>query len=93
MRTKDEMSELLSKRLVSQKLKDSNFGDLVQALQTATQSQKDQLVKKIAGNRKDVTEILHSALLRNAQERAKADVDIMLANNTLSLDELDTLLG
>lgn len=93
MRTKEEMAVILSKRLVSQKLSESTWSDLVLAISGSTAQQKEWLVKHIAQNKhKQVGEALHKALVKNAEDRAKLDVDAMLADDTLSLAELDTLI-
>ena len=93
MRTKDEMATLLSRRLVSAKMDDSTWSDLVASIQATTPQEKDWLVKQIAQAKyREVGQALHAALLKDAEERAKTAVNTMLADDTLTLAELDTLI-
>ena len=93
MRTKDEMATLLSRKLVSAKMDDSSWSDLVTAIQATTAQEKTWLVKQIAQAKyREVGQALHTALLKDAESRAKTEVDTMLADDTLTLAELDTLI-
>ena len=47
---------------------------------------------KAENNPKEAGQLLYVALLNNAKERAKADIETMLADDTLTLAELDTLI-
>ena len=93
MRTKDEMVAILSRRLLSKEMDDSTWADLVDAVQNVSQLDRQTLVKYIAKARyQEVGKFLHAELLKNAEERAKAEVDTMLVDDTLTLAELDTLI-
>ena len=92
-RTKEEMISILSQRLVSKQLTASTWSDLVDSISGSTQNQKDNLVRKLAQNRhKEAGEMLSKALLINAEQRAKAEVDALLQDDVLTLAELDTLI-
>ena len=93
MRTKEEITRILANKHVSTMLQDSNWGDLVNAISSFDAQQKDNFVKLIAsGQDKKVGQTLHKALLKDAQDRAKSYVGSMLADDNLSLTELDGLI-
>lgn len=92
-RTKEEMVKIISQRLISKHFASSDWGHLVGSIQGATNQQKNKLVGLIVQNRnKEVGEMLSKALLQNAEERAEAEVDAILADDVINLQELNELI-
>lgn len=93
MRTKEEIAGILAKRKVSDALASSTWADLVASIQLFTPEQRNNFVRLVAnGNTKTAGEKLKQALYINAQERARADVDALLADDSLTIGELDSLI-
>lgn len=93
MRTKEEISVILSKRKLPEMVSNSTWADLVSSISSLSQAEKDSLVQLIiSGSSKKVGDRLKRALHENAKERAVASVDILLADDNLSLTELDSLI-
>ena len=93
MRTKEEIAKILAKRKTAEALTASTWSNLVASIQKFTPEERAIFVKLIAyGNAKNAGERLKQALYVNAQERAKAEVDVILSDDSLSMEELDSLL-
>ena len=93
VRTKDEMVNILAQRQLSDMLMNSTWSDLVSAISAYDQQQKNKLVKLIATRKsKLVGELLYQALLDDAKGRALSYVNARLADDSLSLQEIDELL-
>ena len=93
MRTKTEIAEILAKRRTASALSSSTWNDLVTSIQGFTVEQKDNFVKMIAtGDAKKAGELLKRALYENAKDRAQAEVSTMLSDDSLTLEELDSLI-
>ena len=93
MRTKEEIVTILAKRKTVAMLNESTWTDLVASIGVFSAEQKESFVKLIVdGNTKKVGELLKRALYVNAAERAKAEVELMLADDGLDLTEIDSLL-
>ncbi len=93
MRTKDQIIDILSQRKVSSQMNSSTWNDLVSAIQVYDAQQKERFVKFIIeGRHNEVGRLLQDALLANAEQRAKDEVSAMLADDTLSLTEIDELV-
>jgi hypothetical protein len=93
MRTKEEIAKILAKRKFPKALATSTWSDLVSSIQSLSPNEKDLLVKLIAnGSAKKAGERLKRALFENARGRATAQVDAMLSDDSLTLEELDSLI-
>ena len=93
MRTKEEIIKILAKRKFQDMLASSTWLDLVKSISTYTPEEKDRLVKLIAtGSSKKAGERLKQLLVNNAQNKALAEVQAMLDDDSLSLAEIDSLI-
>jgi len=93
MKTKEQMSVILSRRKVPGMLLNSTWADLVDSIQAYTPEQKDGFVTAVASKKtRQVGDMLYRALLKNAEMRAKLNIDQILSDSTLSLPELDTII-
>ena len=92
-KTKDQIVSILTRKKTGEMLNASAWGDLVSAIQTATPAQKNEIVKQLVSGKSKLAGVTLQGLLNeNAKERAKSFVNTALANNSLSLEELDDLL-
>ena len=93
MRTKTELSNALAARYADKLFSKSTFAELVSAVQASTSRQKSQLVENLVnGNVEKAGDLLRNALLAEANKNAAMVIDGMLANDTLSLEEIDAIL-
>lgn len=92
-RTKDEMAIILTSRHTRTMFEVSTWSDLVDAIQGATPQQKDHLVQLLIDGKTNIAgKKLRDALQNNAKVRAKTYVDGILADDNLTLQELDSVL-
>jgi len=93
MRTKEELINMFAKQNARKFLAKTAWADLVKSVQGLSQSEKVDLVNALrSGQAKRAGNIMQKALLADASERSKADVTKKLANDSLSLDEINSLL-
>jgi len=93
VRTKQQLSRILSRRDTSREILSSNFSDLMTALQAFTGREKRQLMTAVKNNHeKRVGNILHRALLGSASSRSTAKIDAMLMDDNLTVTDLDEIL-
>jgi len=92
-RTKEEMTEILTKRKIADTLKASTWADLVTGVQAATVEDRNKLVQLLVnGQTKAAGQKLKMLLVDNAKVRARTEVDAILTDDAISLAELDTLI-
>jgi len=92
-RTREQIIEIVSKILVQRKVEESTWADLVNAVQNINSVDKTNLVRLLAESKDTgAGKILKEALYRNAESRALDEANILLADDTLSISELDRLL-
>ena len=94
MATKEELAAQLARKRTKQVFRESLWSDLVNSIQSATPSQRDALVQMlIHGEVKKAGDTLRNRLFADAKARAAAQIDAILADDNVSLAELDDLLG
>jgi hypothetical protein len=93
MRTKEELRDLIARRLEANIFKGSTFADLVSAISSATPPQKQHLVDLlISGKAEKAGELLEKALKTHANDNAITQADSFLVDDSLSLAELDKII-
>jgi hypothetical protein len=92
-RTKEEIASVLAERKVHQFVKDSVWTDLTGAVQSQGAANRSKLLDLLkTGNVNEAGQLLRDWLADDAKTRAKVYVDNLLADNSLSIAELDELL-
>lgn len=93
MRTKEQLTTILAKHKKQEKYESSTWQDLVTSIGGAAQTDKDQLLTEILTKNDTQFGYLARMLLEsNAEQRAYDAAEAILADDTVSLAELDTLL-
>lgn len=92
-RSKEELAVILTRKQTDKMFAESTWANLVSAIQAVTGNQKEKLVDMLVnGQSKKAGEALRNLLRKDAQVRAKAHVDSALADDSVSITELDDLL-
>ena len=92
-RTKEQIAELLTDRKFNIMLRTATWADLVSAVSGYPQDQKDKLVTMLVQNRTDEAgRALRRALDDEMRIQARARVDAILLDDSLTLIEIDELL-
>ena len=93
MATKDEIKAKILPRLEARKMRELSWVDITTAIGSASQAQKDSLNEMIQDNSPIRVGAMVLELVRTQVKfTAGQAADVMLANNTLSLDEADQVL-
>jgi len=93
MRTKEELAKALSARRATDMLLESTWSDLVSAIGSVSSKNKDELVSLIIKKQsKKLAVFLYKLLENNAKDRAKTRVEGILADDNISISELDELI-
>ena len=93
MRTKEELAIALSDRKSKENFKKANFGTLVSTMQSLSDEDKSKIIDMLlSGNTKRIGSMLSSAVRKKSESDAKEEVDLLLADDLLSLDEIDELI-
>ena len=92
-RTKEEIADLLAERKFKIMLRTATWADLVSAVAGYPQEQKDKLVAMLVQNRtNEAGQALRRALDIEIRAQARASIDVSLADDLLTLSEIDELL-
>lgn len=92
-RTKEQMAQELAAGKTEQFLKDSTWTDLETAMAAQNQGQQTALLNQIInGNFQNVGQMLAGWLRADAEARAKVYVDARMADDVLTMTELDEVL-
>lgn len=92
-RTKEQLAQILARNKVNEKVDAATWADVVEAVGLLPIGQQNSIAKRIAaGADASVAKTLSKALADLMKTRAKADIDVMLADDSLDLAELDALL-
>jgi hypothetical protein len=92
-RTKEDLIDMFAKKNAKKFMAQSDWPDLIRAMQSLSQSDRVGLLNALRGGQsKRAGIIMQKALHSDASERSKADVTTKLANDSLSLNELGSLL-
>ena len=93
MRTKEQLRDIIAQRLEAKLFQVATFSDLVVGISAATDSQKQLLVDLlINGNKEKAGGLLLIALKAKIKQDSINQADIMLADDSLSLVELDSII-
>lgn len=93
MRTRQEIIDIIAKILIQKKVEESTWSDLVTAVQGIKQTDRDNLVRLLGESKEaGAGKILKDALYDNAKTRAFDEANQLLADDLLSLAELDRIL-
>jgi hypothetical protein len=92
-RTKEQLAKELASGKTDEFIKNSGWADLTNAILSQNAGQQQKLLKTlINGNTKQSGETLRGWLAKDAEARAKAFVDQRLADDSLTIAELDEVL-
>lgn len=92
-RTKEQLAIELAAGKTEEFLKDSTWADLTNAMTSQNPGQKQKLLSTLTnGNTKQAGETLRGWLQKDAEARAKVYVDARLADDSLTITELDEVL-
>ena len=93
MRTKEELANALIARKSGSMLSNSAWGDLVSAISAIPAEKRKELVRMIINKQsKQLSVFLYKLLENNARDRARTYIDSVLADDNISIAELDELI-
>ena len=93
MRTKDQLRDIIASRLDGRIFHAYKFSDLVSAISSATPAQKQLLVDLLVkGHTKEAGDLLEKALKSKSKTDSITQADNLLADDSLSLTELDNII-
>jgi len=92
MRTKDELIDLIAKKLHFAMGVEVTMPDFVSEFNSMSPEEKTDFVEKAISGEAKVSNIISSLSQRIVGSKAKAKATQMLANDTISLAELDLIL-
>ncbi len=90
--TKAELVELLARRKASADVQAIVWADIVAAVQALSAGEKQAIVEAVRARRVDVGHILVQAVVSLIEQRAVTAVQDALADDTLTITELGTLV-
>ena len=93
MRTKPEIEAIIANRLIGLHKQVITFDQLISVMQSAPQAQKDKFMQYLlTDHAAQAGEMIHKIIINKAENAAKAQASSMLADNQISIEELDKLL-
>jgi hypothetical protein len=91
--TKEEISQRLAQRKTQEHFKNSTWADLVTAIQSYDAQQRANFVGLLtSGETRKAGVALQKILFENAKGRARTEIDTLLADDTLNLTEISSIL-
>ena len=93
MITKEEIIKALANKIVNKVIAETTWADFVASVQALTVEQKGELLSSVkSGERKELANILISALENYSELKSIERVVLMLADDSLSLSEIEIFL-
>ncbi len=90
--TKAELVDLLARRKAEADIRSIGWPDIVAAVQALTAEQRQTIVEAVRARRVDVGRLLVQAVVSLIEQRAETAVQNALADDTLTVTELGTLV-
>ena len=92
--TREELIQIIAKKLHAKNKGNGTWSDLVSGVQKMTQQERAQLVSKLGNGHYDhAGKMLARALNDEVMIKSQAEAEAMLADDTLSLAELELILN